>query len=99
VTEPGAPTTRTFEQVLSRLEAIVKEMEAGTLDLETLLARFEEGQALVKWCGEKLNQVERRIEVLMKDGQRIVTAPFTTPAGAAGEPEAPAEDRGSAELL
>ena len=69
----GAPA---FEQALDRLETIVGEMEGGKLSLEDMMARFEEGQALVKICTQKLNQVERRIEILMKEGDTIVAKPF-----------------------
>jgi exodeoxyribonuclease VII small subunit len=65
-----------FEKALSRLETIVAEMEGGALSLEDMMARFEEGQRLVKVCGAKLNQVERRIELLVKEGDIVKTAPF-----------------------
>ncbi len=84
-----------FEQALERLETIVGEMEGGTLSLEDMMARFEEGQALVKVCSEKLNQVERRIEVLMKEGDKVVAKPFEEGAPNAGEPDAAETDEES----
>ncbi len=54
-----------FEKSLERLEAIVKEMEGGELSLDDLIKRFEEGQKLVAVCGRKLNEVERKIELLV----------------------------------
>lgn len=72
-----------FEKALGRLETIVEEMESGTLSLEDMMKRFEEGQALVKLCSGKLNQVERRIELLVKEGDAVTTEPFAdTPAPA-----------------
>jgi exodeoxyribonuclease VII small subunit len=65
-----------FEKALARLETIVEEMESGTLSLEDMMKRFEEGQALVKVCSGKLNQVERRIEILVKEGERVTAEPF-----------------------
>ena len=65
-----------FEKALERLETIVAEMEGGKLSLEDMMARFEEGQTLVKVCSGKLNQVERRIEILVKEGERVVAEPF-----------------------
>ena len=65
-----------FEKSLQRLETIVNEMEAGSLSLEEMIERFEEGQALVKFCSKKLNEVERKIEVLVRKGDDIVTEPF-----------------------
>jgi exodeoxyribonuclease VII small subunit len=69
-------TPQDFEKALARLEAIVKEMETGTLSLDKLMAHFEEGTALVKFCSTKLNEVEKKIEVLVKKGEEITTAPF-----------------------
>lgn len=68
-----------FEKSLERLEAIVKEMEGGSLSLEDMIARFEEGQRLLKFCTQKLNEVERRIEVLVKKGDEVVAEPFEEP--------------------
>jgi exodeoxyribonuclease VII small subunit len=67
---------RSFEQAIARLEGIVKEMEEGSLDLEKMMARFEEGMELVKFCTGKLNEVERRIEILIKQGEEAVAQPF-----------------------
>ncbi len=75
-----------FEQALERLETIVKEMESGELSLENMMARFEEGQSLVKLCSGKLNQVERRIEILVKEGDEVVAEPFgEEPGGGNGD--------------
>jgi exodeoxyribonuclease VII small subunit len=65
-----------FEKALERLEAIVGEMESGTLSLEKMMACFEEGTELVKFCSQKLNEVEKKIEILAKKGEDIVAEPF-----------------------
>ena len=70
--EENAP----FEQSLARLEVIVKEMESGQLNLEKMMAHFEEGSQLVKTCSEKLNEVEKKIEILVKKGDQVVAEPF-----------------------
>jgi exodeoxyribonuclease VII small subunit len=79
-----------FEKALGRLETIVEEMEGGTLSLEDMMSRFEEGQGLVKVCSSKLNQVERRIEILVKEGEKVSVEPFEerdeTPAEKTEEP-------------
>jgi exodeoxyribonuclease VII small subunit len=69
----GAPS---FEQALERLETIVGDMEYGTLNLDAMIERFEEGQALIALCGRKLNEVERKIEKLVKRGDALATEPF-----------------------
>jgi exodeoxyribonuclease VII small subunit len=76
-----------FEKALDRLETIVAEMEGGTLSLEDMMVRFEEGQSLVKVCAGKLNQVERRIEILVKEGESVVAKPFGEDAGAGAAAE------------
>ena len=55
-----------FEEALSRLEQIVQQLEKGTLPLEESLAQFEEGMRLSKICGDKLAEVESKIEILVK---------------------------------
>lgn len=69
--EPG------FDKALERLEAIVGEMEGGKLGIETMIERFEEGQKLIQWCNTKLNEVEHRIEVLVKKGDELSVEPYT----------------------
>jgi exodeoxyribonuclease VII small subunit len=52
-------------------------MESGDLGLEKMVAAFEEGQKLVKLCSSKLNEVEKKIEILVKQADGTVTAePF-----------------------
>ena len=65
-----------FEKALERLETIVGEMEGGALSLEKMMACFEEGTELVKFCSQKLNEVEKKIEILAKKGEDIVAEPF-----------------------
>ncbi|MDD2708780.1 MAG: exodeoxyribonuclease VII small subunit [Verrucomicrobiae bacterium] len=67
-----------FEDAMERLEKLVQEMETGDLPLEEILAKYEEGNRLVKYCAGRLNEAEKRIEILMKekDGS-LSTTPFT----------------------
>ncbi|MBP7636521.1 MAG: exodeoxyribonuclease VII small subunit [Kiritimatiellae bacterium] len=58
-----------FEAALKRLEEIVASMESGEVDLDTMIALFEEGQRLVKQCSATLNDVEKRIEKIVDDGK------------------------------
>ena len=55
-----------FETALTRLEEIVEKMGSGEMDLDAMVAAFEEGQKLVALCTEKLNEVEKKIEKLTK---------------------------------
>jgi exodeoxyribonuclease VII small subunit len=65
-----------FEKALTRLEAIVDEMESGDLSLEQMIKHFEEGSKLVTLCSGKLNEVEQKIEKLVKKGGTLTTEPF-----------------------
>ena len=76
-----------FEKSLERLETIVREMESGELSLEKMMKHFEEGMGLVGICSTKLNEVERKIELLVKKGGQTTLTPFETP-------EEPAEEEG-----
>jgi exodeoxyribonuclease VII small subunit len=73
--------TVSFEQAIQRLEKIVAEMEAAELPLEDVLKKYEEGTALVRYCAQKLDEAEQKIEVLTKkrDGT-VATAPFEAEA-------------------
>lgn len=58
---------KTFETSLLELEKIVRELEQGDLSLEESLKLFENGVKLSRQCQERLDQAERRIEILLKD--------------------------------
>jgi len=62
-----ADKKQTFETSLKELEKIVRRLEEGDLPLEDSLKLFEDGVKLSRECQERLNQAERRIEVLLKD--------------------------------
>ena len=65
-----------FEKSLARLETIVEEMESGDLSLEQMIKHFEEGSKLVTLCSGKLNEVEQKIEKLVKKGGALTAEPF-----------------------
>lgn len=65
-----------FEEALGRLEDIVKKMEAGEMSLEESLKAFEEGIKLARLCSRKLDEAERRVEILLKQEEELVIKPF-----------------------
>ena len=67
---------QTFEASLAALEQIVRELERGDLPLEESLKLFEQGVKLSRECQERLNQAERRVEVLLRDteGRPVLSA-------------------------
>ncbi len=58
---------KTFEVALEELEGMVEQLETGELALEESLAAFEKGVGLVKYCNQKLAEVEKKVELLVKD--------------------------------
>lgn len=60
-----------FEENMKKLEQIATELEKGDLDLDTSVAKFEEGMKLPKKCSEILEKAEKKITVLIKgeDGE------------------------------
>ena len=56
-----------FEDALQKLESIVKELEEGDLSLENSLARYEQGIRLSRFCNTKLEEAQKRIELLQTD--------------------------------
>lgn len=61
------PQNKKFEAALEELEGVVEQLETGDLELEESLAAFEKGVGLVKYCNQKLTEVEKKIEMLIKD--------------------------------
>jgi exodeoxyribonuclease VII small subunit len=66
-----------FDQLVGRLDQVVAALERGDLPLEDALAAFEEGVGLVRRGQARLAEMERRVEVLMRDG---TTRPVADPA-------------------
>ncbi len=66
----------TFEQAMEKLETIVAKLESGDVPLETAIELFQEGMSLSKLCGQKLEQVERRIEMLVEGDAGLQRKPF-----------------------
>lgn len=58
-----------FEEALARLEEIVRRLESGEAPLNESLGLFEEGVKLVKLCGSRLDEAERKITVLTGNGE------------------------------
>ena len=79
--KPSARAARkepaSFEEAVARLERLIARMESGAEDLDAMVKSFEEGQSLVKFCGEKLSAIERKVEILARRADGTVGAePF-----------------------
>ncbi|AJY77252.1 exodeoxyribonuclease VII small subunit [Paenibacillus beijingensis] len=75
----------TFEQAMERLESIVSRLESGEVPLETAIELFQEGMQLSRLCGGKLEQVERKIEMLIESEQGFEKKPFAPASEDRGE--------------
>jgi exodeoxyribonuclease VII small subunit len=58
-----------FEAALAELDALVKKLEEGDLSLEQSLALYERGVQLSRFCHTRLEEAERRIEILTERGE------------------------------
>jgi exodeoxyribonuclease VII small subunit len=65
-----------FEECLQRLEQIVDQLEKGDIPLEQALALFEEGMKLSNDCRGELETAEGKVEILLKQGNKIQPQPF-----------------------
>lgn len=66
---------RDFESAVTELEGLVKKLEQGDLPLEQALVLFERGVALSRYCHTRLDEAERRIQVLTDRGELKAAPP------------------------
>jgi exodeoxyribonuclease VII small subunit len=72
-----AAQEKKFEDELKDLEATVAQIDSGELSLEESIKAFERGVALVRSLNQKLDEVEKKIEVLVRDSQgELRTMPY-----------------------
>jgi exodeoxyribonuclease VII small subunit len=66
-----------FEEAMEKLEEIVRRMEAGEMTLDESLKAFEEGIKLSRLCAKKLDEADRRVDLLLRQQEgELVTKPF-----------------------
>src|SRR5437868_9398179 len=83
-------TSNEFEKAFAELEQIVKRLEAEELPLDESLELFEKGIRLSRLCNQKLEEVEKKIELILADSKgQPVTEPF--------EPEEESEEDAATE--
>ena len=71
---------KSFESSLEELERIVQQLEAGDLPLERSLELFEQGVKLSRECQRRLDEAERRVEILTRGNDGTYSpAPFEEP--------------------
>ena len=62
------PSIKDFEAALAELDTLVKKLEDGDLSLEQSLALYERGVQLSRFCHARLEEAEKRIEILNERG-------------------------------
>ncbi|MEF2964449.1 exodeoxyribonuclease VII small subunit [Paenibacillus sp. M1] len=65
-----------FEEAMSQLEDIVSQLERGDVPLEQAIDLFQKGMQLSQLCGQKLSQVERKIEMIVGADGELAKKPF-----------------------
>lgn len=65
-----------FEQILERLQAVVETLEQGDTPLEQALSEFERGVSLARLGSRRLDEAERRVELLLSDEDGVRTRPI-----------------------
>ncbi|WP_245866365.1 exodeoxyribonuclease VII small subunit [Aquella oligotrophica] len=60
-----------FEMAIKQLEQTIDDIEAGNIDLEQALNKYKEGVNLVKFCQEKLQDIEQKIKILDQDSNQL----------------------------
>ncbi len=61
-----------FEQKLKEVREILRELETGNLSLDESVKKFEKGIRLVKECYESLEEVKRKIMLLVEESEGVV---------------------------
>ena len=65
-----------FEDLMEKLEEIACELEKGELNLDESVNKFEEGMEVSKQCSNRLDDAEKRISILLKQGEELVEENF-----------------------
>ncbi len=65
-----------FEQAMERLEQVVSRLEDGNVPLEQAIELFQEGMKLSQQCTQKLDQFERKVEILIEEEGALMKKPF-----------------------
>jgi exodeoxyribonuclease VII small subunit len=66
-----------FEEAMDQLEQLVGKLENGDVPLEKAIDLFQEGMKLSHLCSQKLEQVERKIEMLVEENGVLSKKPFS----------------------
>lgn len=74
--QPDQDTGMTFEQAIQRLEEVVRRLEEGDVPLEEAIQLYQEGVALARHCGQKLDAIEAQVSQLIEENGSVTLKPF-----------------------
>ena len=74
-----------FEDALNKLERTVSKLEEGDIPLEESLKLFEEGIRLSRFCNQKLDEAEKKVEILLKGKNGMMKAHPFDPSANSGQ--------------
>ncbi len=63
---------KSFEDALKELEAIVKELESGNVELDSAIEKYTEAMKLVKHCNDKLNTATEKVNKILTENKELV---------------------------
>lgn len=85
--EPGgtisarAGADEPYDVLVARLERVVGELEGGSLTLEQSIEKFADGVRLAREASRKLDEAERKVELLVRNADREETVPLDVEPG------------------
>lgn len=62
---------KSFEESLTELESIVKELEAGNVDLDQAISKYSKAMKLAKTCGDKLNDATSKVNKILTENNTL----------------------------
>lgn len=74
-----------FEEAMEQLEQIVQHLEGGNVPLEKAIELFQDGMKLSNLCSQKLEQVEKKIEILVGEESSLEKRTFELPENSKGD--------------
>ena len=68
---------KSFEEMLSELEELATRLESGDITLEEALETYKKGTLLASECAKLLDNAEKQIKILVKDGDKLTETDFS----------------------
>lgn len=62
---------KNFEKAIFELEKLVKQIESNDIGLEVAFEKYQQGMSLIKFCQDKLKEVEQKVKILDEDSNEL----------------------------